>query len=108
MRRNLQVLLAALSFMGALSCPALTVIGFRGEAREQGRIRGTIVRADQNSITVHWRTHTRRWNWHSYEAAFQLTPQTHYENCTRSSLSKGAVVSLYGHGNVVDKLQLGK
>ena len=108
MRRNLQALIVALSFMGALSCPALTVIGRSGAAREESRIRGTIVRVDQNSITVHWMTHEGHWHSRSYEAAFQLTPQTHYENCTWSSLSKGAVVSLYGHGNIVDRLQLGK
>jgi hypothetical protein len=42
----------------------------------------------------------------SYTGTFQLTPQTVYENCTWASISKGATVRLFGHGNIVERLQL--
>jgi len=42
----------------------------------------------------------------SHVDAFQLTPETVYENCTWASISKGATVRQYGHGYIVDRVYL--
>jgi hypothetical protein len=104
-----KVLVAVLFLFTVSPSPALTVTNASGVAHERDSVKGKIVRIDQNSITVHWfpgssgkmGTHQL-----SHVDTFQLTPQTVYENCTWTSISKGATVRLYGHGNIVDRVKL--
>jgi hypothetical protein len=104
-----KVLAAVLFLFSVSSSPALTVTNASGVAHERDSVKGKIVRIDQNSITVHWfpgssdKMGTIQM---SHVDTFQLTPQTVYENCTWASISKGATVRLYGHGNIVDRVQL--
>lgn len=104
-----KILVAVLFLFTVSSSPAITVTNASGVARERDSVKGKIVRIDQNSITIHWfpgssgkmGTHQL-----SHVDAFQLTPQTVYENCTWASISKGATVRQYGHGNIVDRVYL--
>src|SRR5437868_15443677 len=105
----MKVLVAVLLLVTVLSSPAITMISASGVAHERNRVKGKVVRVDQHSITVHWFPESSgRVGAHqiSYEQKFQLTPQTIYENWTWSSISKGVTMRLYGHGNIVDRVQL--
>ena len=105
----MKALVVVLLLFTISSSPAFTVINASGVAHERDRVKGKVVRVDQNSITVQWfpgssgkmGTHQL-----SHVDAFQLTPETVYENCTWASISKGATVRLYGHGNIVDRVHL--
>jgi hypothetical protein len=104
-----KVLVAVLFLFTVSSSPALTVKNGSGVAHERDSVKGKIVRIDQNSITLNWfqgSTGKMGTQGLSHVDAFQLTPQTVYVNCTWTSISKGATVRLYGHGNIVDRVQL--